>query len=58
MKVKHLRSSFVSWEDIILTRCKKEFMFIKIKPNRKAQMSVLRKTNKTNCQTSVSHYYV
>lgn len=48
MKVKHLRSSFVSWEDIILTRCKKEFMFIKIKPNRKAQMSVLRKTNKTN----------
>lgn len=55
MKVKHLRSSFVSWEDILLTLCKKEFMFIKIKPNRKAQMLVL---IKTNCQTSVSHYYV
>lgn len=58
MKIKHLRSTFVSWEDIIFIFCIKEFMFIKIMPNRKAQMPALRKTNKANCQTSVSHYYV
>lgn len=33
MKVKHLRSSLVSREDIILTLCIKEFMFIKTKTN-------------------------